>query len=118
VSERVRGMAATVGKNFYYHVGTARRLQLFFSTQSLRSHYFMAARFATPAEFIGRGHTDIYLPYVAERDRPPQRIDNRDNYYSAVLGRTGLETVSIDPPAIKQFCPQDDCYLLLSVYRE
>lgn len=98
-------MAATVGKNFYYHVGTARRLQLFFSTQSLRSHYFLAARFATPAEFIGRGHTDIYLPYVAERDRPPQRIDNRDNYYSAVLGRTGLETVSIDPPAIKQFCP-------------
>jgi hypothetical protein len=118
VSERVRGMGATVGKNFYYHVGTTRRLQLFFSTQSLRSHYFLAARFASPAEFIGRGHSDIYLPYVAQRDRPPQRIDSRDNYYSAVLGRTGLETVSIDPTAITQFCPLSDCYLLLSVYRE
>lgn len=88
-------MAATVGKNFYYHVGTARRLQLFFRTQSLRSHYFLAARFATPTEFIERGHTDIYPPYEAERDRPLQRIDNRENHYTAVLGRTGLETVSI-----------------------
>jgi hypothetical protein len=121
VNERVKGRSAEVGKNFYYHVNSDRPIQIFFSTQSLRSHYFLAGHFVTNADFLGRTQpgSEIYLPYVPARERPAQqKIDQRPNYYTALLGKTGLEAVSIGSDAIREYCPNADCLLLMSVYRE
>lgn len=97
---------------------SSKILQLFFSSQSLKSHYYLAARFTSNEEFIVRNKegSSIYPTQVQEKDRKIGKIDSRDNYYSAVLGLTGLEVISIDQTAIMKYCPTLDCYLLVSVY--
>lgn len=84
----------------------------------MKSHYYLAARFASNEEFLSRNKEggSIYPAQVQEKDRKIGKIDSRDNYYYAVLGLTGLEVISIDQAAIMKYCPALDCYLLVSVF--
>jgi hypothetical protein len=105
------------GKSFYYPVSNHKLIQLFFTTHSSRSSYFLAAHFVPKVTFLNRNNPgiDIYLPYVIDSERSPEK-DMRKNYYSTVLGRVSLERIAIDQPAIKGYCPSLDCYLVISIY--
>ena len=49
INEKIKGRSIQSGtsKNFYYSVVSQTNIQIFFSTRSLRSHYFFAAKFVT-----------------------------------------------------------------------
>lgn len=49
INEKIRGQSIQIGnsKNFYYPVSSALLIQIFFTTRSLKSHYFLASKFVS-----------------------------------------------------------------------
>lgn len=106
------------GKTFYYHFFSKDTVKLFFTTQTLKSSFFLAATIVPKETFNKRldETQEIYPAYVDQANRP-KKDDMRDNHYTTTLGRTGTSIITIQQEYLKKYCPADnDCYLLISVY--